>query len=266
MDGSGEQAQPQSLAICVLLYGDNLLLHKRCLESVLVDGVHLQNTSLRLGLNAVGEATRNWIATWAGCGPSVFLEEHLETPVQLSYCGMPVSVFTKSNENILKYPMMRAMFHCEALDTPQWFLWLDDDTWFRDPPAAWDLIRGAMDQDCLYFGEEWFWPWRPGQREWIQTRAWYRGLAPNTTVRFATGGFVGIYGATVKQLNWPDPALRHNGGDTLLGEALRQQGINLYPVEPGYGTGPIRVNDGPRRGVSQEPAGTLRWQAQGTPL
>ena len=54
----------------------------------------------------------------------------------------------------------------------------------------------------------------------------------------------------LKYLDWPDPRIDHNGGDVMLGVALYQNGFGLHTHYDG-----VVVNDAPRRGTSQKPAG-----------
>ena len=52
-------------------------------------------------------------------------------------------------------------------------------------------------------------------------------------------------------INWPDPRLRHCGGDTLLAEALRQHGFRLNKFNYGVATQQREK----RRGLTEKPAG-----------
>jgi hypothetical protein len=56
----------------------------------------------------------------------------------------------------------------------------------------------------------------------------------------------------MKQLDWPDPRLNHNGGDTLLGEAIRQQQLPRHAFH--YG---VKINKYKRRGFREKPAGSI---------
>jgi hypothetical protein len=73
--------------------------------------------------------------------------------------------------------------------------------------------------------------------------------APGIT--FATGGYWWLRTDVIRQLDWPDERLSHNGGDTLLGEAIRQQGWPFH--KNNYG---VKVNAAPRRGLHEAPAGS----------
>ena len=70
-------------------------------------------------------------------------------------------------------------------------------------------------------------------------------------VSFMTGGYVWLRTDIMRQLDWPDERLNHNGGDTLLGEAIRQQGLPRHHFD--YG---VAVNKAKRRGLSERPAGS----------
>ena len=273
-------------AACVLLYGDNLPLHQRVLRSVL-QGLP-EPVELRIGLNAVGQSTLEFLSQNLMCfgghdRPSVaqLAAMHTDYPWNGYWsqgAGRLTSVFTVENVNSLKYPIMRLMFHTSQLFHPQWWLWFDDDSWFTEidqnqswqapaaPGRAWAAIERAMDESEGYFGKPLYCAWEAGQFDWVRARGWYRGMAPELLphgkfgATFAAGGFFGVKHCLVDLLDWPPEEMRHNGGDTMLGEALRQQGIRVHALD--CAAGGIRVDDGKRRGYSEPPTGSLAWREQ----
>jgi GT2 family glycosyltransferase len=111
--------------------------------------------------------------------------------------------------------------------------------------------------DFHYFGEPWLWIWRPGELEFIQKASWYKGISPEKVrnvpgVTFAQGSYWGIRTDVLRAIDWPDPRLSHNGGDTKLGEAVRQNGYKFKAYS--YG---VKTNDSARRGLSEQPAGSI---------
>lgn len=240
------------VAVCVCLYGTDTPgerpvevpdgdstrwityheLHVRCLSSL--QRVLRSGTQIILGCNTVDTNTLKWINE-----------------------NLPDAVVVASDENIRKYPMMRRMFEHVSRD---WVFWLDDDSWFQN-----DRIEEEVQQSLMLapelgvVGHMHTWELLRGQLGWIEAASWFKGRAPifnsdrGCTVRFATGGFFVIRYDILKQLDWPDPRIDHNGGDVMLGAACRQLGVlmlNATPEEMG-----VAVSDACRRGVSQLPVG-----------
>lgn len=137
-----------------------------------------------------------------------------------------------------------------------WVVWFDDDSWIEAAdwwPAMQAQIRR---EDVCYVGQPWGAYLLPGQWDFIRAASWFRGKEPplhegKPFVPFAQGAYWWLRTDVLSTIDWPDPRLVHNGGDSLLGEAVRQQGRSLTPCE--YG---VRVNDAPRRGMSERPAGS----------
>ena len=233
--------------IYVLCYGDYLSLHKRVLNS-LTD--HLPD----------GKA---WVVIW-GNNLSVASKTYIE-----AICATRGGSFSFFNwfDNVPKYEVMRRMWQDPDGPGPRtpWTLWLDDDThivkpdWWRKTMA---FIKAHEDENICYIGQPWFVHHLPGQEEFIKQAKWYKGVpfemhptrnpkVKKPGIKFATGGYVWLRTDVIEQLKWPDERLVHNGGDTLLGEAIRQQGLPRHFYD--YG---VKVNDAKRRGRSDKPAGS----------
>lgn len=238
------------LTICALYYGDYPGLAERSIRSTLSSVP--PDTELRIGLNAVSEATLDVLAEHLGLNDRVCLQKPGQS--ELTLPGRVVRVYYHA-DNARKYPVMREMFHEPALDTP-WVLWLDDDTWFQQ--AGWlSPVQQVLEQSgAAYAGEEWFIHYKPDNVQAISEAPWFRGKPPmlikkKPGILFYTGGFVFLRKEVINKLGWPDARLLHNGGDTLLGEACYQNGIpkvKLSTKQLG-----IRVNDAKRRGFSERP-------------
>jgi hypothetical protein len=164
-----------------------------------------------------------------------------------------------SHDNVKKYVAMRAMMTRADVKRPDWWVWFDDDShiiandWW---PKMQEYIAQRKRENICYIGQAWFVHHLPGQWEFIQKGTWYRGRPADIVkgkpgIWFATGGYWWLRSDVQLQLDWPDVRLGHNGGDTLLGEAIRQNGLPFHKFD--YGT---KVNDYvKRRGYSEAPAG-----------
>lgn len=172
--------------------------------------------------------------------------------------------FNASSENVPKYKVMRQLWHgVGTAPTTPWILWLDDDTYITQPDwwrKTSDFLRSK--EDASYVGQIWYVHHLPGQWEFISKSSWFKGKPPEQVptrkkgvtqpgVKFATGSYVWLKTDVMKQLDWPDARLNHNGGDTLLGEAVRQLGLPRYHYD--YG---VMVNKAKRRGFHEKPAGS----------
>jgi hypothetical protein len=215
------------VAIYVLLYGDYPRLHRRVMESLRGHS----GTRVTVWCNQVCGHTRQYLAT---------------QPHRVHY----------SEENVAKYRAMRQMF-AAPIEEP-WVVWFDDDAhvvlgdWLAKMRQ---LIKEAAAQNISYIGQQSWAPMLSGQWEFIHGASWFRGREPyhlngQPGFNFAQGSYWWLRTDVLKTLDWPDPRLNHNGGDTMLGEAVRQAGLPFHACR--YG---VEVNDAPRRGFSESPAG-----------
>ena len=192
--------------VCSVIYGDYEPLARKLLES-LKDNRHVRD--IRLGLNATGVATREYVHSWAA-------DQFFRHPV---YIYQP-----RANANVGKYPLMRQMFyHGNLADRIMWF---DDDS-YLDPSAGpnwWDRANNVSSNQ-----------WQVGaihsimqrgkQYEVIERQPWYTRKPVNSRHRFKfiTGGWWIANSAFIKRWDYPWADLYHNGGDSMLGELLRQR-------------------------------------------
>jgi|GEM_PF-472289 len=231
---------PHPVTVCVLFYGDFTDLCRRFFNS-LIRNTDLQKIHLRIGLNAVCAETRALVDEITHLLPN------------------PVSIYDEPT-NIFKYPLMRKMFHDDPITTP-WTIWFDDDSHITDP--GWlhkftSKISEKANADML--GRKCFINAGPEREAFVRAAPWYGGLPlaekkhkKNSNKRkkiimFATGGFWGIRTECIYRLDWPDPRIHHNGGDTMLGEATRQNGMKIYQFDEG-----VAISDAPRRSPSDVP-------------
>lgn len=236
-----------NITVCALLYGDYPELHKLFITR-LVSSIS-PNIPLYLGTNSIGIESMD------------ILKKHLSIDPKFITCNNDVNigrirVYTKNNTNCYKYPVMRRMMS-DIGDNH--ILWLDDDTILPGNTSWLDQLQVMFNSGIDYTGVEYYMHFSGNQATFIKSRPWYKGLPFNTKGNkpcfvFYTGGFFGLSNKAIKALDWPDTNLRHNGGDTLLGEAVRQNkfkrkafSCNLFD---------IKVNSKPRRGYREPPVGT----------
>jgi hypothetical protein len=175
----------------------------------------------------------------------------------------PFTVY-ETSENIPKYPLMRRMF--QKVESP-WILWLDDDTRFvqDDWYEKTDLYLQTHPQ-ASYLGQGWVCCDFADRLPFIQESKWYKGKPPQIIrgrpgCDFAIGGYWLLRTDVQKQIDWPDPRLRHCGGDTLLAEAVRQAGHSFHKYA--YG---IQVQKRERRGIKEAPAGMRGYKPPDTAI
>jgi hypothetical protein len=227
------------------MYGDYHELHKRFAESL---NIALSNKVEGVDFDAL--IWGNQVCT--------------DTVVLMKKLNRPDFKFIPDKRNTPKYTLMREfLFKLMNPDEYDWMVWFDDDSWLTNPylwvESMVRMIKAKEHENICYIGEPWWWDWRAGQWEFIKQSKWFKGVPPEVDrrgrprVTFAQGGLWWLRSDVRKQLDWPDDRLSHNGGDTLLGEAIRQQGLPFHKVhKQKYG---FKTNDFKRRGLSQKPAG-----------
>jgi ADP-heptose:LPS heptosyltransferase len=238
------------ITICACLYGgagENLQfvgkndqgvqfvnLHKRFLGGLLATVPH-DRMELRLATNDVGEDT-------------IGLLEDIKKKVPTIIYG--------PNINKLKYPRLREMFYDASNPiSTEWVLVVDDDVIFHR--ADWlekleSLMEVGIPKGAKVFGEHYVYYLRPENLKWHQSRPWWRGRTPFmrgplAQVNFVCGGWWLARLADLKELDWPDPALRGNGGDVALGSAMYQREWKLMGCRD-----IIDCHNTPSRGINHE--------------
>jgi hypothetical protein len=200
-------------SVQILFYGNHLHLAQRCLESIMhvadVQMIH----EFRVGFNDVCDETRRYV-----CG-------------RLAESGIPSLVY-EPERNVMKYPLMRRMFHDPDRPIhPSWIMWFDDDSCLSTRDANWwRLVAVTLENfQADMLGHIWVKRIEDNQHLGIQAQSWYTGktVGPKYKMKFATGGWWVAKRDMILKHNYPWPALHHNGGDTTLGEMIRQQGYRL---------------------------------------
>jgi len=93
----------------------------------------------------------------------------------------------------------------------------------------------AMDH-CDMLGQQWRKRLTPEQQLWVREQRWCV-TPPAAQAVFCTGGWWTIRSAVLAQYDWPTRDLRHKGGDMMLGELCRQQGLRVGKYDRG-----VRIN------------------------
>lgn len=226
----------------MLLYGDYPALHLKTLNSFLARVP--KDVEKRLWLNAVCLDTFAWLLN--------------NLP--------PNTILYVNDENRPKYKAMQLLFYDprHPITTP-WVTWMDDDILITKPDwyeKTTEFISSHSNQNVCFFGQQRRKGHQPGVRKFIRQAKWFRGrkfqrIKGEGSSSFRGPGIVFIQGSywwlrtdALKKLLWPDERLSHNGGDTLLSEAVWQQKLPQH--EFFYGVIP---NNADRRGISENPAG-----------
>ena len=212
--------------VFVLCYGEYLELAKSCLGSIL-GTLPIERLDLRVGLNAVCDATRGYVKS------------------------LPATKIYEDASNAGKYVIMRRMFHDpECPITTTHLVWFDDDArivkgsiWQRlaeaivvNHPCGTRLYGLTMHHDIAGFARAGY-----DSTPWFREATWWRGkdmfvgrgpqTAPDGTfIHFAVGWFWCMATEMIRAADIPDVRLVHNGGDIACGEAVRQAGGKLQPL------------------------------------
>lgn len=231
--------------VCAVFYGDHEPLARKLLES-LEGNRHVRD--IRLGLNATSEASREYIHSWAA----------------RNLHRQPIYIYQpRKNANVGKYPLMRQMFrHGNVADRIMWF---DDDSYI-DPSAGpewWDRAD-SVSQKATQVGAIHTIFQRSRQHEAVVQQPWYAKKPINSKHRFKfiTGGWWIAKSDFLLKWDYPWEDLYHNGGDSMLGELMRQRGEALVSFPAGqqchcescdkhnnkYNAPVVHINVGGRKG------------------
>lgn len=244
----------ESVAVCVLLYGDYKNLAVRCIESIRRAKWH-DSVNIVIGMNAVCDQTREYIYDLYG-----------------NYAR--ATVFD-SQQNIRKYPMMRHMFYdneCGALKSDV-VMWFDDDSYLK--PGGLSQQAGWLDACCNdlrtrgdMFGSKYTRLWQGQQKQWVRRQLWFNPSVSMDTEKlsFITGGWWFANSSMIRAADYPWRSLSHNGGDSMFGEMCRHVGYR----QVAYTGNDVAINadaggaesKATRRGVSEPEIG--KYDTAGT--
>lgn len=228
-----------STTVCCLLYGDFPELANRCLKPI--SKLLSYGVQVRAGCNEVSTAVKGIVETLlpASLGAKVCYE----------------------SPQIFKYPMMSKLFKLGPIDT-DYVMWFDDDSYItQDDPVQWlkDLESFMKSSSADMAGATYVVSTIGSQEEWRRLHcSWYNNNNANRQSKFATGGWWIIKSSIINKYGWPHPMLKHRGGDVLLGELIRSQGLKLINYKKGVA---INADDkgkesaSKRRGYDEPPIG-----------
>jgi hypothetical protein len=133
-------------------------------------------------------------------------------------------------------------------------MYFDDDSHLTTRDSNWWREVHELAESCTMLGQIWKIPQRKQQYLAIREQPWYTGQPVDAKhwFRFATGGWWVADRRFLWKWNYPFPEIYHNGGDSILGELVRQQQGNLVKFHRG-----VLVNVGGREsrrgiGVAEE--------------
>ena len=218
------------ISLCALFFGDHTNLTHRCLSSIwerLSEGqAHIFD--IRLGLNAIARGTRS-VVDWF----TENVRTHYKIPVIHYDCP----------RNACKYPLMRRMLLEDPRRPGNRVMWFDDDS-YLDGGAGWWSTLADRARKCDMLGKRYYQGLRGRQWEWVINQPWFNpdaGKPPRRKGKhsfiFATGGWWVVRADVFRQWDWPTLELKHCGGDSMLGELMRHQGLRLDDFDEG-----VRIN------------------------
>lgn len=191
--------------LAAIFYGDYPDLANKLLTSI---SNHCYVSDIRLGLNEVAPKTQDIVHKWS-----------------LSQMNkVPVTVYQElNNKNVGKYPLMRQMLYDKPL--AKRLMWFDDDSYLNAHASWWDNMHVKSQHINIQIGAVHKIMQRNRQFEVIKQQPWYTAKVLNHRhlYTFATGGWWIADSAFLTKWDYPFKALYHNGGDSILGELIRQQ-------------------------------------------
>jgi hypothetical protein len=201
-------------SVNVIVYGNYPELAKRCLYSIARSADPKLVAEVRVGMNDVCEETRDLVFDLMEKAPCPFF-------VYQELAGM----------NVMKYPLMRRMIYDPEHPIPvsqvQNLMWFDDDSFIVNGEKFWADADAEFERcGCPMMGSVYLsgYNWTPEERVAIAAQPWFKGCDYSTRVKFVTGGWWVADLEFLAEVDYPFRELKHNGGDTILGEVVRQSG------------------------------------------
>jgi len=199
-DGAAE------VCICILFYGAEEQ-HFKLAQRVLNEPMRClakRNIEFRFGCNAVGAATTDFLLCQ--------IAEHFQN-----------ATLFHSPENILKYPMMRRMFH-ESPIRPPITMWFDHDSYLKPGIDVDDWLRRVVKHfdGCDMVGSVQKSKLTDDQVEWAKPQWWFTD-SDKTYMSYAIGGWWAVKTDLLRRYDWPAEDFQQKGGDVVLGALLKHQ-------------------------------------------
>jgi hypothetical protein len=209
-----ENSMKNTFTVYALLYGDYPNLARQLLAGFQPSDFVKE---YRIGLNEVSDATRAQLRDWIDTMPE-------RKPVRLFY--------SSDGRNLAKYPLLRQMLRLD--DTSEAVMWFDDDShvdeidnhlWWERAARIWK----SRASDVVQFGAVHLIQQRKNQFLAVRQQPWFTGkeIGPSHKYTFATGGWWMADRGFLRKWDYPFRELYHNGGDSILGELIRQQGKRI---------------------------------------
>lgn len=203
--------------ICILFYGAEEK-HFQLAQRVLNEPMRClakRNIAFRFGCNAVGAETTQFLVQQ--------IADHFHD-----------AVLFHSPENILKYPMMRKMFHAPPVKAPI-TMWFDHDSYLEptlDVNNWFDRIVLNLSH-CDMNGSVYTSELSAAQRDWVTEQSWFHKERDKPYLRHALGGWWSIRTELLQQWDWPPPDLKQKNGDVVLGALCQHQNLRLCHFRDG---------------------------------
>jgi len=213
------------VCICVLFYGAEEQ-HFKLAQRVLNDPMRClakRNIEFRFGCNAVGPDTASFLQRQ--------IADHFHSTV----------LFHSAN-NIMKYPMMRQMFHEPAIRAPI-TMWFDHDSYLEPKECTVEdwlerVIKSV--NGCNLIGSVQKAKLPDAQLAWASQQTWFNPEQDNTYLPYVISGWWAIKTELLRRFDFPSPDFQQKNGDRILGAALKHQNIPLCHFRDGVR---INVND-----------------------
>ena len=229
-----------STTVCCLLYGDYPKLAYRCLKPI--SELYKSGVQVRLACNEISDATKSVIS------------ELLPPTDNL--------IIVNNNPQIFKYPAMRTLFSCEPIKT-KYVMWFDDDSYIKDTnPVKWlSSVESFMESSSAdMIGSVYYVGITSKQNEWRRLHcSWFKPALSSNKTMFATGGWWTIKSCIIKKYDWPHKALKHRGGDVLLGDLIKHESLILKKYNNGVAINADengKESASKRRGYDEKPIGS----------
>lgn len=212
------------VCICVLFYGaedEHFKLAQRVLNAPM-RCLAKRNIEFRFGCNAVGAATADYLRQQVA--------DHFQRATL--FC---------SQENILKYPMMRRMLYEPPITAPV-TMWFDHDSYLNPDDSADAWLDRALKHvaGCNLIGSM-----QTGKiaEEYMakQTdKPWFNPACDKTYLSYVVGGWWTIKTDLLRRFNWPPEDLKQKNGEIVLSAMFKHQNLSHCHFREGV---KINVND-----------------------
>lgn len=203
--------------ICILFYGAEDK-HFRLAQRVLNESMRRlakRNIAFRFGCNAVGTDTTKFLLQQ--------IADHFHG-----------ATLFHSQDNIMKYPMMRQIFHAPPIRAPL-TIWFDHDSYLSDNLDVDDwLDRVAMHfTHCDMIGSVYKSRLADEQKSWVAKQSWFNAEKDRPYVSYALGGWWTIKTELLSEWNWPPVDFKQKNGDLILGSLFEHQNLKLCHFRDG---------------------------------